>query len=168
MSSNEQYFKKKLQIFYKHQFLQHSFQRKSMPKSIVFSHKISRSQIIFQHFETQQLHFAPFSFSNYSPVRQNPSCKKQLLVLKTSAFYTLFTPKSRFFISKAKDNTSAQREKLCIQWCILHHFTLRFAPFHLAFCTIQRCVLHHLALRFAANSIAFCCIQLCVLLQNAH
>ena len=35
--------------------------------------------------------------------------------------------------------------------CVLHHFTLRFAPFYLAFCCIQPCVLQHLALRFAAK-----------------
>ena len=128
-----------------------------MPKSIVFSHKISRSQIIFQHFETQQLHFASFSFSNYSPVLHYPPRKNQLLVVKTSSFQTLFTLKSRTFISKAKDKTTAQRENLCISRCVLHHLTLRLAPFYLAFCCIQPCVLQHLALRFAAFSLAFCC-----------
>ena len=28
----------------------------------------------------------------------------------------------------------------CILHCVLHHFTLRFAPFYLAFCTILPCV----------------------------
>ena len=33
--------------------------------------------------------------------------------------------------------------------CVLHHFTLRFAPFYLAFCTKTHCILQHIALHLA-------------------
>ena len=36
--------------------------------------------------------------------------------------------------------------------CVLHHFTLRFAPKRIAFSGILHCILHHIALFFAANS----------------
>ena len=36
--------------------------------------------------------------------------------------------------------------------CILHHFTLRFAPKRTAFSTKMHRVLHHIALYFAINS----------------
>ena len=36
--------------------------------------------------------------------------------------------------------------------CILHHFTLRFAPKRTAFSTKMHCVLFHIALHLAANS----------------
>jgi len=36
--------------------------------------------------------------------------------------------------------------------CVLHHFTLRFAPKRTAFSTKTQCVLHQNALHFAENS----------------
>jgi len=38
------------------------------------------------------------------------------------------------------------------KYCILHHFTLRFAPKRTAFSTKTHCVLRHIALPLAANS----------------
>ena len=46
--------------------------------------------------------------------------------------------------------------------CVLHHFTLRFAPFYLAFCTILPCVLHHFTLRLASKLTAFCTKTHCI------
>ena len=44
---------------------------------------------------------------------------------------------------------------------ILHHFTLRFVAFCLAFwCKIQ-CVLVHIAVRFDTKCNAFCCKMRC-------
>ena len=41
--------------------------------------------------------------------------------------------------------------------CILLHFTLHFAAFHLAFWCILQCVLVHIAMRFGAYCNAFWC-----------
>jgi len=41
--------------------------------------------------------------------------------------------------------------------CVLHHFTLRFAPKRTAISTKTHCVLHHIALHLAAKCIVFCC-----------
>ena len=51
--------------------------------------------------------------------------------------------------------------------CILLHFTLHFAAFHLAFWCILQCVLVHIAMRFGAYCNAFWCKMRCVLVQNA-
>ena len=40
----------------------------------------------------------------------------------------------------------------CILHCVLHHFTLRFAPKRTAFSTKMHCVQRHIALYFAINS----------------
>ena len=44
---------------------------------------------------------------------------------------------------------------LCLSPPIQPHFTLRFAPFYLAFSTKTHCVLRHIALHFAAKCTAF-------------
>ena len=41
------------------------------------------------------------------------------------------------------------------KYCILHHFTLRFAAKRTAFSTKTHCVLRHIALRLAPNCTAF-------------
>ena len=45
---------------------------------------------------------------------------------------------------------------LCFLPCVQHHFTLRFAPFCTAFCTILPCVQHQNTLRLAAYCTIFC------------
>ena len=57
---------------------------------------------------------------------------------------------------------------LCVLSCVLPHFALHFAPFHLAFSTKTQCVLRHFISRFAPKRSAFSGILHCIWLQTAQ
>ena len=57
---------------------------------------------------------------------------------------------------------------LCLSFCILQHFALRFAPKCTAFSIKTQCVLRHFSLCLAPKCTAFCRILHCILLQIAQ
>ena len=122
----------------------------------------------FVYFQEKSLHFAPFCLSS--------------LVANSYFFksnYPLFTPKIPLFnddfafsdhiFHGSKGFCLCNRSVfLCLSPRILHHFTLRFAPFYLAFSTKTHCILHQNALRLAAYCTAFSTKTHFILLQIAQ
>ena len=92
-----------------------------------FSSPITRIQLLKSHFLMVILPFWAMCFM----------VLKGLFILFAVYFYAYYLPFSR------------------ILPCVLHHFTLRFAPKRTAFSTKTHCILRHIALHLAPKCTAF-------------
>jgi len=89
--------------------------------------------------------------------------KNRFLVVKTHFLHHFSVQRHVTRLSNFGQKTPFQSAKCSTLFCVLLHFTLRFAAFRTAFCGTLHCVLLHFALLFTAKAQLFCIV--CVFMQ---
>ena len=119
-------------------------------------------------FLRKSLHFVPFSLSRLvaNPLLFTP--KNPLLDPKIPLFNGYFALFRHVFHGSRRLCLYHWGVFLCFLYRVQQHFSLRFAPFYLAFCTKTHCIQHQNALHFAPKRTAFSGILHYILLQTAQ
>jgi len=97
------------------------------------------------------------AFLVWLPTRIFATPNYPLLAPKTPPFNGYFALLAMFFMAPKGFVYTICSGYLCFSPCILHHFTLHFAPKRTPFSTKTRGILHQNARRLAAKRTPFCC-----------
>ena len=119
-------------------------------------------------FQEQNLHFAPFCLSRWSPTHNFSAPQNPLLAPKTPLFNSCFAPFSHVFHGTGRYYLYNRSGYLYFSPCIQRQKVLHLSPFYLAFSTKTHCIQHQNALHLAPKRTVFSGILHRILLQIAQ